>query len=456
MTALGAGTWIEQNKELYGSYVNVVSAGRAVDVPVERGYAGIAISLPWAKTGEIIEVEKDNLYEESYKLFGCNYIDDEMKPLRELLIGGQVEPEDKSVCKVVYLYNTNTNGTKAKATLNTLVAESKNFGIGGNNIYFVIQRDVNEESNYLVSIIVKDFEVYSKSVKTTKELDNDYINFSGADELTDEHLTVATHLEGGTDGEGTVSDHSNFLKLIEEFDVNAIGYVGTDESIKKLYEAYTNRMNEDEGLKFQTVFYEPEETNKYDNKRIIEVFTKALDDENKPYESVIPALAIAAGKEYNKSADNEEYRGEYQLEGIVGQAKGRRLKRNGKFVWYKKRGEIRLLADINSFVKFTAKQPEVFSLNQVIRVTDRRAIQVSKRFNKYKLGKVQNVEDERIGFWSEIVRDAEEMQKDQAIQDYKAEDTVVEQGKKPGDVLVNEWLTPAIAMQRLYFNIFVI
>lgn len=456
MTALGGGTWLEQDKELYGAYVNVASAERAPSIPAERGYVALALPLNLATTGEIIEVEKDDIQGDSIRLFGCDYLDEELKPLRELLIKKGERKNKPSACKKVYLYNLNTTGEKATATIGTLKIESIKRGAGGNNIHVVIQKDINEEGNFIVEVFIKDKEVFTKSTKLIKDLKNDFVDFTGIEKLNDEILTVSTKLSGGTTDEGTAKEHNEFLTLLEEFDVNAVAYVGDDEKIKTMYESYTTRMNDEVGLFFQVVLYSPNENNVYDNKRTIEVYSETTDNKDKPYESVIPALAIVGAKEANESADNELYQGEYNIKGIVSSTLAKKLKKQGKFLWYKKRGETRLLADINSFVTHTEYMTEDFSYNQIVRVTDKRAIQVATRFNKYKLGKIQNRVDERIAFWNEIVQDAESMQNAQEIQNYTEEDTVVMAGNKKGDVLLNESLQPVLAMQKLYYNIAVI
>ena len=91
-----------------------------------------------------------------------------------------------------------------------------------------------------------------------------------------------------------------------------------------------------------------------------------------------------------------------------------------------------------------------------MRVLDQRAIDIAIIFNKMYLGKVQNNRDGRIAFWNELVNHANTLIKLGAIEDYEGErDTVVEKGIEKDSVVVQDYLTPVMAMQKLYQTIWV-
>lgn len=44
---LGGGTWITQNKQIPGIYINVISKSRATAEMADRGVAAMALELDW-------------------------------------------------------------------------------------------------------------------------------------------------------------------------------------------------------------------------------------------------------------------------------------------------------------------------------------------------------------------------------------------------------------------------
>lgn len=54
--ALGGGTFLVQNKELPGAYINFVSAANASATLSERGICTMPLELDWGVDGEVFEV----------------------------------------------------------------------------------------------------------------------------------------------------------------------------------------------------------------------------------------------------------------------------------------------------------------------------------------------------------------------------------------------------------------
>lgn len=443
MTALGGGGFLTPTKILPGSYINTISAPRAANIFGDRGFAAIALPLDWGAVGEIITLEKEDLQNDSLEILGYPYTHEALKPMREILIGA----------RTLYLWNLNGQSVKAKGTIGTLNFEAKHGGIVGNDIMVRVQPDIDHTGNFIVSVRLHGVEAYKKSVATVEELENDFVVFKG--ELSAESVTAGVKLKDGANGNVTAEDHTNFLGAIEEFDVNAIGLASDEADLKRLYSSYSQRMRDEDGIKLQVVLYEPD-TNKFNYEGTVEVHNKTLDDATKPYEAVYYTTGIIAGCKINASNTNLLYNGEYDIEGVTKGREAEKLINQGKFVFYRKKGETRVLEDINSFIEFTLYKNKDFSKNQIIRASDQRAKDIAIIFNSRYLGKVLNNKDGRVSFWKELANHGETMLGLGVYETYDPNETTVEKGKEKDQVLVYDPQDYAMAMQKLYMTIVVI
>ena len=411
--ALGGGTFLVQNKILPGSYINYVSVPRAANQFSDRGYCTIGLSLDWGPVGEVIIIEAADLQTKSLEILGYNYTDDKLKPIRDIMLGA----------KVLYLYRINdSGGAKATAVVaDNLKVTAKYNGTVGNEIMITIENDVDVEGNFIVTTLLKGKVMDKQSVKDITGLKNNGIVTFSAGSANTLSANAGTFLANGTSGTVSGSSHSKYLELIEKYDFNTIGYAGDDVSIKALYKAFTVRLRDDEGVKFQCVLYN-------------------VDKAKANFEGLI----------------NIKYDGEYIVNTKYKTREAKQAIIDGFLFFYEKNSEVRVLEDINSFTEFTLYKNKDFSKNQVMRVLDQRAIDIAIIFNKMYLGKVQNNRDGRIAFWNELVNHANTLIKLGAIEDYEGErDTVVEKGIEKDSVVVQDYLTPVMAMQKLYQTIWV-
>lgn len=442
--ALGGGTFLTQNKVLPGAYINYVSVPRASNFFSDRGYATIGMELDWGATGEIITIEPSDLQNESLELLGYSYVDDKMKPLRDLMQGA----------KTLYLYRLNDKGgKKATATIGDLTVTAKYEGVRGNDISIIIEKDIDTEGAFIITTRMGDATVSEQLVSNLTTIEGNAVVDFKYNSDTPLEVTVGTKLTGGENGKVVGESHSRYLEVIEKYDFNVIGYAGTDKTVKLLYKEFTRRMREDEGVKFQCVVHDME-LNKANHKGLINVFNKVTDDENIA-SLVYWVTGQEAGCPINKSLTNKIYGGEYKIYTKYKKREAESALKNGYFFLYERNNVVRVLEDINSFTEFTLYQNVDFSKNQVIRVLDQRAKDIAIIFNKFYLGKVQNNEDGRIGFWNELVKHAETLTELGAIENYDSKDSTVEKGFEKDAVVVHDWLLPVMAMQKLYQTIHV-
>lgn len=429
---LGGGNFISQNKVLPGTYINFVSAAKASVNMSERGIAAIAMELDWGEDEKIIKLTADEFVKNSLKLLGYDYDNEKLKGLRDLFKNATT----------LYLYKLN-KGTKASNTY----ATAKCSGLRGNNIKIVIQTNVDEDSKFDVITMVDDKKVDTQTVATASELiDNDYIEFKKESTL---QATAGTALTGGANGEtATGENHQTFLNKLESYTFNALGCISKDTSISNLYVAFTKRMRNEMGVKFQTVVY----NNQANDEGIVNLKNATEEDETA---LIYYTTGIIAGCAINKSNTNSVYDGEYTVKADYTQSELETAILNGEFVYHKVGEEIRALEDINSLKDTTSEKGEEFKSNQTIRVLDQVATDTAIIFNTKYLGKIQNNEAGRVSLWNDIVTLYKEYATLQAIENFASEDIEIAQGNDKKSVVVNGSIQPVNCMEKLYMTIVV-
>lgn len=432
--ALGGGTYLTQNKVLPGTYINFISAARASASLADRGIAALAISADWGPEGKIFEVESGDFQKKSMEIFGYPYTDDKMKRFRDLFKN----------CKTALLYRLNT-GTKAT----NQYAEALYSGTRGNDISIAVAK---KGASYEVTTLFQGTAVDKQTVASSAELcANSYVTF-----YTDVPLAVTSiagePLLGGTAETNTGSmAHQLFLEKLENYSFHVLGCTSQEEEIKELYIQYTKRMREEVGAKFQTVIYHYEEAVDYEG--VVHFVNPVIGGEEN---SLVYWLSGAlAGCEINKTLTNRVYDGEYDVDAEYTQAVLEAHLKAGHFVFHRMGREVRVLEDINSFTGVTVQKNEDFSLNQVIRVLDQIGNDIAVLFQERYLGKVQNNNAGRVAFWNDIVTYNRKLQTLEAIVDFEAEHVKVTQGEDKRSVIVENAVTPACAMTRLYMTVVV-
>ncbi len=438
--ALGGGTFLTQNKILPGAYINFISAARASATLSDRGIAAMPFVLDWGKENEIIEVSSEDFIKNSVKLFGYDYAHPKMHMLREIFKNA----------KLLYAYRLNSGAEKAKNDIATAICG----GTRGNAISIVIENDVDSEEGYIVKTLLDNEEQHRQSVLTAEELqNNDFVTFHKQAILQE---TAGMPLTGGTDGQyATGQSYQRFLEKIEKYSFHTLGCNTNEKEIKDLFIAFTKRMREECGIKFQTVVYRAEYA---DYEGIISVENKLLNTNESLFDecaAVYWVTGASAACAVNQSNINKIYDGEYDIDTDYTQRQLEQGIQKGKFLFHKVGDDVRVLDDINTFVSVTVDKNEDFQSNQVIRVLDQIGNDIAVLFHTKYLGKVQNNYAGRIAFWNDLVTYHTELQTLQAITDFVPEDLKVEQGQSKKSVVVINPVTPVLAMSKLYMTVIV-
>lgn len=433
--ALGGGTFLTQNKVVPGSYINFISAARASAAISDRGIVTIPLIMDWGPDEEIFEVETGDFQKDSMKIFGYDYTSAKVKEIREVFLHA----------KKAYFFRLNS-GEKASNAYGT----AKYTGIRGNDLKTVISKNIDDDSMYDVVTYLGTAKIDVQTVSSAADLkETDYVIPKKEAELEE---TAGMPFTGGTNLEEiTGAEHQAYLDKIESYSFHTMACPSADKTTKALYVAFTKRMREEAGVKFQTVVYNMAA----DYEGIINVKNKITDESFPEYSLVYWVAGASAGCAVNKSNTNQLYDGEFMVNTSLKQSQLEAGIKAGEFIFHRSGDEIRVLSDVNSFVSFTADKNEDFSYNQVVRVLDQIANDIAVLFNTRYIGKVQNNEAGRIAFWSDIVTYNKELETLQAIENFSSADVTVEKGSDKKSVTVSNAVTPVCAMEKLYMTVVV-
>lgn len=427
---LGGGTYISQNKMLPGAYFQFVSKSAATAALADRGVAAMALELNWGPDDVIFDVDTADFQKNSMKILGYDYTAEELQPVRELLCHA----------KKLYLYKLTSGGTKAENEFATAVC----CGTRGNDLQVVIQKDTDIEGiegDYVVSLYLGTVKVDEQKVKTVQELvDNTYVTWKKT-ESSNLTVTGGKMLTGGTNKEVDKNVHQTFLNKLESYpDINAIGYMGSEDELKDLYIKFATRMRDEVGIKLQAVVYDKAA----DNIAVVNVKNK---------EDLVPwVTGVVAGTAVNKSATNMKYDGELTVDTGYTQKELEAALKAGEFVIHQVGTGAYVLDDINSYVSVTDEMGEVFKDNQTVRVIDNISTSIAAVFAEKYIGKVPNNASGRTSLWSDIVRIHQKLNDMQAIEGFESGDIVVLQGDNKKSVAVNSAITVVNTMTKLYMK----
>lgn len=431
--ALGGGTFVTQNKVLPGAYINFVSAASASATLSERGYATMALELDWGVDGEIFEVTNGDFQKNSLEIFGYDYTHDKLKGLRDLFLNA----------RTLYAYKLTSGGNKAANDY----AEALYTGERGNSIKINIQKNADNEDLFDVTTIIDNTAVDVQTVETVDKLvPNKFVKWKSGTPLA---VKSSEPLTGGSNGEVDGKDHQAYLDKIESYTFNTMGAVVTDNQTKSLYAAFTKRLRDEMGIKFQLVLY----NYAADYYGTINVKNKATDDGENEASLVYWVTGATAGCEVNKSNLNRIYNGEFTPFTDYTQAALTKAITDGEFVFHRVNSDIRVLDDINSMVTTSDTEGDIFKDNQTVRVCDQIANDIAVLFNTKYLGVVPNDASGRTSLWNDIVKHHKQLNDIRAIEDFDGADVVVTQGDTKKSVVVNDAITVINAMSKLYMTV---
>ncbi|MBE7718578.1 MAG: phage tail protein [Lacrimispora celerecrescens] len=430
---LGGGNFTIQNKVFPGAYINFVSTASAGAAMGSRGVAAIPMVLEWGPEKEVFEVTAEDFRKRCKEIFGYAMNDAAMLPVRELF---------RNMTKgIFYRLNAGVHGANDYGT-------AKYSGIRGNSLMTIISKNVDDPSKFDVKTLLAGREIDCQTITEAGELkDNSYVIFKKEAALAE---TAGLPFTGGTNGaDVTGEDYAEFLEKMENASFQILCCPSADDNVKALFTAFTKRMRDEAGVKFQTVLHQ---YSKADYEGVISV-------ENEAEESAVGLVYWAAGAEaacaVNKTIENKVYDGEYTVKTSYTQAQLADAIKAGKLMLHKVGSEIRVLTDSNTLVTYTEEKGEDFSNNQTVRVLDQIGNDIASLFHTRYLGKISNDDAGRVSLWNDIVTYGKQLAVLGAIEAVNSEEVTVEKGQDKRSVVVNLPVKPINSMSILYMTVVV-
>ena len=390
--SMGGGTFTVQNKILPGSYIKFVSTASAATLG-ERGTAALPLELDWGPEGQIYALEAGEFNQTALKVFGHDATAAELLLIREAL----------KRCSTLLVYRVNAGGAKAGATVGGMTVTARWGGTRGNSLRAAVQANADDEEKVDVVTYLEEQEVDRQTVAASggaADLKaNDFVSFGTAETLT---AAAATALTGGTNGTVNGAAYAAWLTALEVEDFNAVGYPGTDESVKALVDAFVKRLRDEDGRKVVGVLYQ----HAGDDIGLISVKNGVVLTDGTVLtgdKAVAWVTGATAGAEVNESLTNTAYDGAVDVDVKYTRGQYEQAMQAGEFVFYPDGGKARVLSDLNSRTSFGGGISEDWTSNRVVRVMDGWANDVARTFSQSYLGTQTNSETGRDAYFDLVI-----------------------------------------------------
>lgn len=484
---MAGGTWRMQNKVRPGVYINVRGDGKPVlTTPLGRLLMFQNKPLGWGKNG-IIELKATSDFT---ALTGHKNTDEVLAPVYEALKGAET----------VLLLNDFTGGAKSTATkTGVYTVNAKYEGEQGNNISvsFVPSplADGANTQDVTVTTIFGTKQVDQVKITLPKasadaiakagltkedqlEIHNDYVDitFGTPAEVTSELAAKGEYplytaifngltqsatnvtLTGGTNGTNNVVDDMHDYLENEYYAVATTAGWEESSNIHKLLAEETKLLREKVGIKVRTVI--PNTTGvAYNYEGVSTVLNGYVLNDGTV---ISPNLATARFAGMSASATPDQALTYTQLDDAVEASpklnndKTIEALNAGQIVFTTLAGSrVVIEQDINSLTKFTSEKSKDFSKNRIIRTLDEICTNTTQTFETSFLGKVSNNEAGRNVFKANRIGYLTGLQNQNMIRDFENSDLTLSQGNDKDAVLMDLYVTPVDAMEKLYVNLIV-
>lgn len=444
---MAGGTWTSQTKVRPGAYINFKAVDRNPMRVGDRGVIAIGLPLNWGERDALIEVlSSDFLDGNSKKLIGVSagYGDgDNARLLRGAL----------TYCYKALVYRTNAGGSKAGGSIGKLSCVAKYYGTFPNNYISVVV--TKSGAVYTVTTYAGSGIVDVQKVLAISELKtNDYVVFSEG--VSGSFEAGTTTLTGGNDGTVTeATAYESMFALLEMANWQTFACVSTTVTSGGAVPntvAFIKRLRDEEGRYVQGVVANYDA----DDEGIINNVCGAVIDGVQWTAAEFCAIVagMTAGANFNESNTAKVIEG---ASAIVNQLTDSQIKEalgQGKFVLSTSAdGRIKVEQDINSLHTYGEDRSYTFSKNRVMRVLDEIGTTVRVTWESSYMGKVDNNENGRSLFRSDLIVYLRELERLNGIQNFDIDDVVVTQGDDIDSVLVTLAIMPVDSMEKLYMII---
>lgn len=450
------GSWVVQNKQRPGAYINFVSKPSPIGAVGDRGIVAVALPMTWGPQDAIIELYGTDLLDGSSRpKIGCTAGDTtESLPFRLALSGAYK----------ALVFRADSDGTKASVVIaGTGVTEVKATahynGTTGNKLSIVITAATPTASESTVQVlfdgaIIETFYVTTATPSTLTDIESEYVVFTKGESVTTVPATAGSTLIGGLNGAVDESDYTTFFNLITTMEWQCLAIDSSTVTSPALIEAKIRSMRDSLGRKVQGVVYNDVSAD-YEGIIAVKQGFKTAADTVPVNLFPIYVASITAGSPINVSKTGFVVPGATEITNPIAEnAIGDALAAGWFVLSYRQDGAVCVEQDINTFTSFTASKDYAFCKNRVIRCLDAIGNGIALIFNRNYLGKVDNNAIGRNIFKSEVINFIETLQGINAVKEFGGPDDVeVLQGASIDSVVVNLGIRPVDSMEKLYMTV---
>lgn len=442
---MAGGNWTAQNKVRPGVYINFTSTNELGLSIGERGVVAICEPMSWGPVNEVMTVEAGV---DTTPFCGYDIFMPQARFLNEIFKGtNRTNPPTK-----VLLYRPAADSSaEATATTGQLSITALYPGVRGNDITVIVAEDADNEDTFTVQTVVDGLIVDTQTGANISDLQpNKWVRFSGTGALTP---TAGTKLTGGADGTVQAAAYAAFLTNIEPYKFDILIYDGTDTTTMAAMLNFVERMATNEGKYTQLV---AANLSTPDTRFAINVNTGVTLNDGTvltPQQVCWWVGGAQAGAKYNQSLTYTSYPGAVDISPKLTNGEIVSALTAGKFILIEDDGTVKVEWDINSLTTYTADIPKEYHKNRVIRLCNTIANDLYRQFSDNFIGVVNNNDEGRALFKSVIVGYLLEMQGNQAIQNFTADDVEVLPGDDIDSILINIAIYAVDAAEKLYITI---
>lgn len=442
---MAGGTWNAQNKVLPGVYINFKAAPTPLYQTGERGVVAICEPLSW---GPVAAVTKINAGEDTMNTLGFDVnTAPELLFLREIFRG----TNRSAGAKTVLLYRpTADSSAAAKATIGPMTVTAKYHGTRGNAVSISVSENVNIAGVFTVTTMVDGAIADRQEVTEIKGLaPNAWVAFSGTGAPT---AATATPLTGGEDGTVAAAAYSAFLTAVEPYQFDVVAYDGTDTTILSAFTAFVKRLRDSEGRKCQAVV---SGLTGADSEAVINVYNGVVLPEKTltKAQTVWWVAGATAGATYSQALTYAAHPIAVDVLPRLTNTQMAEALQTGNFAMMEEYGTVKTLSDRNTLTTFSADKSQAFSKNRVIRVLDAIANDIYATFSKYHIGQTENNAVGRDLLKKEIVGYINQMQANNGVQNFTADDVSVLPGNSSDSVVIELAVQPVDSIEKIYMTV---
>lgn len=443
---MAGGNWNGmQNKVRPGVYIRFKStAGLGLTVG-DRGIVTICEPLSWGPVAQVMEIEAGA---DMTPYTGYDITAPQNRFLQEIFKGTN---RTAAPNKVLLYRPTASSSAEATVTIGTLTATANYPGARGNGISIVVTELTEPASTFTVSTIVDGGVVDQQTAQTADTLTaNDWVTFSGTGALT---ADTGKPLTGGADGTVQSAAYSAYLTAIEPYKFDIMIYDGTDSTVQQAMIAFVERMADEAGVYSQLV---ASGLTNPDSRYVINVESGVTLSDGTALTAAQATWWVGgaqAGAQYNQSLTYATYPDAVNVSPLLTNSGYESALAAGEFVLFADDGVVKVEQDINSLVTYTTDITEPFHKNRVMRLLNTIANDIYRQFSDGFIGVVNNNQDGRMQFKSAIVGYLLDIQANQGVQNFEAEDVEVLPGEAIDAIVVNLAIQPVDSVEKIYCTI---